>query len=86
MSQQETRLNIADERFSKKKVFGFSLLRLSNILQGLLISEVTYFATNSLGLAAAAISIGLAVKTALDAVTDLFMGAARGCSPVYLCG
>ena len=76
MSQQETRLNIADERFSKKKVFGFSLLRLSNILQGLLISEVTYFATNSLGLAAAAISIGLAVKTALDAVTDLFMGAA----------
>ena len=33
MSQQETRLNIADERFPKKKVFGFSLLRLSNILQ-----------------------------------------------------
>lgn len=75
MSQQETRLNIADEKFSKKKVFGFSLLRLSNILQGLLISEVTYFATNSLGLAAAAISIGMGVKVAVDAVTDLFMGA-----------
>lgn len=40
-----------------------------------MIGEVTYFATNSLGIAAAAISIGMAIKTAIDAVTDLLMGA-----------
>ena len=68
------RLNIADEKFSRSKVFGFSLLRLGNILQGLLIGEVTYFATNSLAISAAAISTGVAIKTAIDAVTDLIMG------------
>lgn len=67
--------NIADEKFSGKKALGFSLVRLSNILAGLLSGEVTYFATNSLGLAIAAISFALALKTALDAVTDLIMGA-----------
>ncbi len=75
MSEQIKRLNIADEIFSKKKLLGFSMIRMGNILQGLLIGEVTYFATNSLGIAAAAISIGMAIKTAIDAVTDLFMGA-----------
>lgn len=75
MSEQIKRLDIADEKFSGKKVLGFSLVRLGNILQGLLIGEITYFATNSLGLAAAAVSAGMAVKTAVDAVTDLFMGA-----------
>lgn len=68
------RLNVADEKFSKSKVLGFSLLRLGNILQGLLIGEVTYFATNSLAVSAAAISTGVAVKTIIDAVTDLIMG------------
>lgn len=75
MSEQIKRLDIANEKFSGKKVLGFSLVRLGNILQGLLIGEITYFATNSLGLAAAAVSAGMAVKTAVDAVTDLFMGA-----------
>ena len=75
MSDQIKRLDIADEQFPKKKVLGFSLVRLGNILQGLLIGEITYFATNSLGLAAAAVSIGMGVKTIVDAVTDLFMGA-----------
>ena len=51
------------------------MVRMGNILQGLMIGEVTYFATNSLGIAAAAISIGMAIKTAIDAVTDLLMGA-----------
>lgn len=73
--EQQKRLNVADEKFSGKKAFGFSLLRLGNILAGLLAGEVTYFATNSLGLAVAAISGGLALKTAIDAVTDLIMGA-----------
>lgn len=71
----QRRLNVADEKFSGKKAFGFSLVRLSNILAGLMSGEVTYFATNSLGLAIAAISAGLALKTAIDAVTDLIMGA-----------
>ena len=75
MSDQIKRLNIADEKFSKKKLLGFSLVRLGNILSGLMLGEITYFATNSLGIAAAAISIGLAIKTAIDAVTDLLMGA-----------
>ncbi len=39
-----------------------------------MIGEVTYFATNSLALTAAAISTGVAIKTAIDAVTDLIMG------------
>ena len=71
---ETTQLNIADEKFSKKKTLGFALLRLGNILAGLMIGEVTYFATNSLGIAAAAISIGVAIKTAIDALTDLVMG------------
>lgn len=75
MADQIKRLNIADEKFSKKKLLGFSMVRMGNILQGLMIGEVTYFATNSLGIAAAAISIGMAIKTAIDAVTDLLMGA-----------
>lgn len=74
MSVQMKRLNIADEKFSGKKAFGFSLVRLGNILAGLMIGEVTYFATNSLALTAAAISTGVAIKTAIDAVTDLIMG------------
>lgn len=68
------KLNRADEKFSGKKALGFSLVRLGNILAGLMIGEITYFATNSLGLAAAAISAGVAIKTAIDAVTDLIMG------------
>ncbi len=74
MSTQTKRLNIADEKFSGKKALGFSLVRLGNILAGLMIGEITYFATNSLALTAAAISAGVAFKTALDAVTDLIMG------------
>lgn len=74
MQAYTKKLNVADEAFSKKKAFGFALVRLGNILEGLMIGEVTYFATNSLGLAAAAISIGVAIKTAIDAVTDLLMG------------
>lgn len=75
MSEQIKRLNVADEKFSGKKAFGFSLVRLSNILAGLMAGEITYFATNSLGLAIAAISAGMAFKTVVDAVTDLLMGA-----------
>lgn len=71
----QKKLNAANEKYSGKKAFGFSLVRLSNILAGLMSGEVTYFATNSLGLAIAAISAGLALKTAIDAVTDLIMGA-----------
>lgn len=72
---EKKRLNVADEKYSGRKAFGFSLVRLGNILAGLMVGEVTYFATNSLGLAIAAISAGLALKTAIDAVTDLIMGA-----------
>ncbi len=68
-------MNVADEKFSRKKALGFSLVRLSNILAGLMAGEITYFATNSLGLSVGAISGGLALKTALDALTDLIMGA-----------
>lgn len=40
-----------------------------------MIGEVVYFGTNSIGLTAAVISAGMAVKTVVDAVTDLGMGA-----------
>ncbi len=71
MANQIKRLNIADEKsFLRKSCLAFSMVRMGNILQGLMIGEVTYFATNSLGIAAAAISIGMAIKTAIDAVTD----------------
>ncbi len=72
--EQRKQLNVADEKFSAKKAIGFSLLRAGNILSGLMVGEVTYFATNSLGVTAAAISAGVALKTAIDAVTDLPMG------------
>lgn len=72
--KQTKRLNVADEKFSVKKTLGFSLLRLGNILSGLMLGELTYFATNSLGVTAAAISGGVALKTVLDAFTDLPMG------------
>ena len=74
MSAQVLKLNIADEKFSGKKALGFSLVRLGNILAGLMTGEITYFATNSLALAVAAISMGMAIKTAIGAVTDLIMG------------
>jgi len=73
--ETQKRLNAANEKFSGKKAFGFSLVRLSNILAGLMAGEITYFSTNSLGLAIGAISAGMALKTAIDAVTDLIMGA-----------
>ena len=72
---EQLRLNVADEKYSGKKALGFSLVRVSNIISQLMAGEITYFATNSLGLAVAAISAGLALKTAIDAVTDLIMGA-----------
>ena len=50
MQAYTKKLNVADEAFSKKKAFGFALVRLGNILEGLMIGEITYFATNSLGL------------------------------------
>ena len=67
---ETTRLNIADEKFSKKKTLGFALLRLGNILAGLMIGEVTYFATNSLGIAAAAMGKGKAMDTCVNPDVD----------------
>ncbi|MDD3503732.1 MAG: MFS transporter [Eubacteriales bacterium] len=75
MTDTSIRLNVAEERFSKSKTTGFALLRLGNILGGLLIAQVAFFATNSLAITAAAISIGIAIKTIIDAFTDLIMGA-----------
>ena len=72
--ETKRRLNAADEKFSGKKALGFSLVRLANILGGLMVGQVTYFATNSLGITAAAISAGVAIKTMIDASTDLPMG------------
>ena len=72
--ETKRRLNAADEKFSGKKALGFSLVRLANILGGLMVGQVTYFATNSLGITAAAISAGVAIKTMIDAITDLPMG------------
>lgn len=74
MSTNVQKLSVANEKFSKKKALGFSLIRLGNILAGLMTGEITYFATNSIGLTVAAISAGMALKTAIDAVTDLIMG------------
>ncbi|MDL2294977.1 MFS transporter [Ruminococcaceae bacterium OttesenSCG-928-D13] len=73
MEKKQMLLNSADEKFSKKKAFGFALSRASSIISSLIIGQITYFGTNSLGLAAAAIAGGMAFKTALDAVTDLIM-------------
>ena len=69
------RKNTADEKFPKGKAVGFALTRASSIISSVIIGEIVYFGTNSLGLTAAAISAGMAVKTVIDAVTDLGMGA-----------
>ena len=74
-SREAAAMNAANEKFPKGKALGFALNRTSSILASLLVGEVTYFATNSLGIAAVAISSGLAIKAFLDALTDLVMGA-----------
>ena len=74
MIKENVRVNVEDEKFSGKKAFGFALTRASSILSSLLIGQITYFGTNSLGLTAAAIASGMGLKAVIDAVTDLFMG------------
>lgn len=74
MSTKTKRMNIADEKFSKKNAVGFAFVRLGNILAGLMIGEDYLFCHQQSGTAAAAISVSVAIKTAIDAVTDLIMG------------
>ena len=63
-----------NQSFQAKKAFGFSLLKLGNILAALMIGEITYFATNSLAISAAMISVGVALRTAISAALGLYVG------------
>lgn len=62
------------QKFSFSKAMGYAMAFGNNILAGYFITFVTYFATNSLFISAAAIGIVMAVSTFTDGITDLIAG------------
>lgn len=63
------------QKFSPKNAIGYALQDGTNTLGSLLVSYVTYFATDSLFLSAASIGMVLAFSRVFDGVTDLLAGA-----------
>lgn len=62
------------DKFSFTKSMGYSLANACNIMCGFLVTYVTFFATNSLFLSAAAVGMAMAVSKIFDGVTDLIAG------------
>ncbi|HJB82974.1 MAG TPA: MFS transporter [Candidatus Mediterraneibacter intestinavium] len=62
------------EKFSGKKMLGYACYKGSATLNGLLVSYVTYYATDSLFLSAAAIGMVLAFSRVFDGFTDIMAG------------
>lgn len=65
---------VEQEKFSVKKWLGYACYKGSATLNGLLISYVTYYATDSLFLSAAAIGMVLAFSRVFDGFTDIVSG------------
>lgn len=63
------------EKFSIKNAIGYALQDGTNTLGALLVSYVTYFATDSLYLSAASIGMVLAFSRVFDGITDMIAGA-----------
>ena len=62
-------------KFSPKTAIGYALQDGTNTLGALLVSYVTYFATDSLFLSATSIGMVLAFSRVFDGITDLIAGA-----------
>ena len=73
----KTQLSLQEraQKFSLKNAIGYALQDGTNTLGALLVSYVTYFATDSLYLSAASIGMVLAFSRVFDGVTDLLAGA-----------
>lgn len=74
MNEQTGTLSVDQEKFSIKKTLGYAFYTASSTINGLLISYITYFATNSLLLSAASIGMVLAFSRVFDGVTDIAAG------------
>ena len=74
MSRQMIANSAENEKFSVKKAVGFCAYKSSGIANSLLISYLTYYATDSLFLSAAAIGLGLAFSRIFDGFTDIIAG------------
>lgn len=74
MSEQAEKLSVNEEKFSIKKTLGYSVYTASSTINGMLISYITYFATNSLFLSAASIGMVLAFSRVFDGITDITAG------------
>lgn len=74
MKEQTATSLVEKEKFSFKKCIGYSLYKGSSTLNGLLVSYLTYYATDSLYLAAASIGLVLAASRIFDGVTDVLAG------------
>lgn len=72
--QTEATVN-KQEKFSLKKAIGYSSYQSSSIANSLLISYLTYYATDSLLLSAASIGMVMAFSRVFDGVTDIIAGA-----------
>ena len=66
---------VEQEKFSAKKTIGFAAYSAASTANGLLVSYLTYYATDSLLLAAAAIGMILAFSRVFDGITDIIAGA-----------
>ena len=66
--------SIESEKFSVKKTIGYCSYKTAGIANSLLISYLTYYATDSLFLSAAAIGMVLAFSRIFDGFTDIVAG------------
>ena len=93
MSKQNI-ISVDSEKFSWKRAGGFCAYKAAGIANSLLITYVTYYATDSLFLAAVAIGMVLAFSRIFDGFTDIVAGIIidktetrmGGARPWLLCG
>lgn len=74
MSEKSNLKPEKQEKFSAKKAFGYASYSAGSTANGLLLSYLTYYATDSLLLSAAAIGMVLAFSRFFDGFTDIIAG------------
>ncbi|MCD7817729.1 MAG: MFS transporter [Lachnospiraceae bacterium] len=74
MGKTQLTLQERAKKFSPRNTFGYTFYRMSQIMSGYLVTYTTYYATDSLFLAAGMVGILLMVSKCFDGVTDLLAG------------
>ena len=74
MSEQMNNYSVDTEKFSGKKTIGYCAYKAAGIANSLLVSYVTYYATDSLLLSALSIGMILAFSRVFDGFTDIVAG------------